>query len=176
MLKEMKRNLINGLKQNTIGTGKCVKSLYEIIKEGGFPTYLQKQIRLDNINEDGVILLFDDTVIAATMTIGGCATMLNIQGRKVPLVIIEERFKGTDIEKAIYLHEIGHVKNDLPNKKDCKRVYSDELAADMYAAKEMGAEKFINALKVIREETFGYCTTELDMRIAEITVNCGLDW
>lgn len=177
LFNELKRGIKNRARYMTTESYKSIKDLYTICKEGGFDGYLKKlNVKLSDMNSDNVIVIFDDKIIKATMTIGACTGILNVENTPVPVIIIESRFKDTEIEKALYYHELGHVVNELRTKENNKRVYSHELRADLYAADKIGGEKYVDALIKLRDDTFGKCTEEIDMRIAEITVQCGLDW
>ena len=176
MLNEIKRGIKNRVEYSTKGMKDMFTNIYDISKIGGYEQYLNNIIKLSDINNDGVIKIYDDKIIKASGTIGACTGMFNIEGKKVPVIIIEKKYKGTEIEAPLYYHELGHVNNELRNKTTNARIYTDELRADFYAVNIVGAQKFIKALKALRKESFGYCTKEIDMRIAEITVKYGLNW
>lgn len=179
MLNDLKREIKNRAKA-TIDEYSCttLRNLKSLMDDGGIEGYLSKlNVKLSDKNKDGVIVVYDDKIIKATRTIAACTGLLRVQGVQTPVIIIEERFKDSPLAEALYYHELGHIKNEV-GKKQSKgyRFYSYEIRADLYAVEKIGAEKVLNCLKAIREETFGQCTKELDMRIAEITVRCGLYW
>lgn len=169
----MFKNLVNGLNESV----KVIKGAYNLGKAGGFGNYIDSlKITYDMKDDDGFIVLTDDTVVYGSGFTGACTTMLQFgnwfHNEMVPVIFITEEFASLSrlVKTYIILHEKGHhVLGHMNNGGMKKRNIEKEIEADLYAASKLGKENVIAAMKIFGQNNLhGKGKREMKKRIQAI--------
>lgn len=168
----MFKNLVNGLNESV----KVIKGSYELGKQGGIGNYINSlKLTYDLIDEDGFIVVTDNTVVYGSGFTGACTTMLRFgnlfHSEMVPVIFLTEEFASLPklVKSYIVLHEKGHHVLGHINNGMSKRDIEKEIEADLYAVSKLGKEEVIAAMKIFGQNNLhGKSKREMKKRIQAI--------
>ena len=142
----MFKNLVNGLNESV----KVIKGAYTLGKKGGFGNYINSlKLTYDMKDDDGFIVVTDDTIVYGSGFTGACTTMLQFgnwfHSELVPVIFLTEEFASLAPTVKEYIimhekghHELGHMSNGGMKKR--------EIEADLYAVSKLGKDAVITAI------------------------------
>ena len=169
----MFKNLDHSIKESM----KVIKGAYTLGKKGGFANYINSlKLTYDLIDEDGFIVVTDDTIVYGSGFTGACTTMLQFgnwfHSEMVPVIFLTKEFASLPrlVKSYIILHEKGHhVLGHMSNGGMKKRDIEKEIEADLYAVSKLGKENVIAAMKIFGQNNLhGKGNREMKKRIQAI--------
>ena len=168
----MFKNLVNGLNESV----KVIKGAYNLGKAGGFGNYIDSlKITYDMKDDDGFIVLTDDTVVYGSGFTGACTTMLQFgnwfHNEMVPVIFLTKEFASLPrlVKTYIIWHEKGHYVLGHMNGGMKKRNIEKEIEADLYAVSKLGKENVIAAMKIFGQNNLhGKGKREMKKRVQAI--------
>ena len=168
----MFKNLVSGINESI----KVIKGSYNLGRSGGFASYINSlNISYEMKDEDGFIVLTDDTVVYGSGFTGACTTMLQFgnwfHNEMVPVIFLTEEFASLPrlVKTYIILHEKGHHVLGHINGGMKKRNIEKEIEADLYAVSKLGKENVIAAMKIFGQNNLhGKGNREMKKRIQAI--------
>jgi hypothetical protein len=146
-------------------TGKIQKAT------GRIDSYIDNLKAEEEIMIDGnkIKVTTDDTTVWASGFRYGLCSYSNLSGEMIFSIVKETKVAKLGIEDFVIQHEIGHLTNEIFNNplfwlSTPVRTLSNECAADLYAAEQIGFDKAIEALKILSKDPT-VNTFELNSRI-----------
>ena len=169
----MFKNLVNGLNESV----KVIKGAYTLGKKGGFGNYINSlKLTYDMKDDDGFIVVTDDTIVYGSGFTGACTTMLQFgnwfHSELVPVIFLTEEFASLAPTVKEYIimhekghHELGHMSNGGMKKRDIEK----EIEADLYAVSKLGKDAVIAAMEMFGQNNLhGKGKREMKKRVKAI--------
>lgn len=163
---------------NTIKScGRIFKSAYKVTKEQGnvndyilsLPTI--KSIDVKDYNVSVNIKMDNDAIMASGIRFGMAHFFVKNNKAHYTILLENNTFKigGSDLCQFIIYHELGHFVNEVFGKYFiCNtRTLANEMNADLYAVKNIGAERTLKALTTLYNQK-GISKSEIRKRIQNI--------
>lgn len=152
-----------------------VKVIYATIKvqkaTGRIDTYIDNLKAEEEmiINGNKIKITTDNISVLASGFRYGLCSYSNLTGEMIFSIVKETKVAKLGIEDFVIQHEIGHLTNEIFNNplfwlNAPIRTLSNECAADLYAAEQIGFDKAIEALKILSKDPT-VNTFELNSRI-----------
>ena len=152
-----------------------VKVIYATIKvqkaTGRIDTYIDNLKAEEEmiINGNKIKITTDNISVLASGFRYGLCSYSNLTGEMIFSIVKETKVSKLGIEDFVIQHEIGHLTNEIFNNpwfwlSAPVRTLSNECAADLYAAEQIGFDKAIEALKILSKDPT-VNTFELNSRI-----------
>lgn len=152
-----------------------VKVIYATIKvqkaTGRIDTYIDNLKAEEEMIIDGnkIKITTDNISVLASGFRYGLCSYSNLTGEMIFSIVKETKVAKLGIEDFVIQHEIGHLTNEIFNNplfwlSTPVRTLSNECAADLYAAEQIGFDKAIEALKILSKDPT-VNTFELNSRI-----------
>lgn len=152
-----------------------VKVIYATIKvqkaTGRIDTYIDNLKAEEEmiINGNKIKITTDNISVLASGFRYGLCSYSNLTGEMIFSIVKETKVSKLGIEDFVIQHEIGHLTNEIFNNplfwlNAPIRTLSNECAADLYAAEQIGFDKAIEALKILSKDPT-VNTFELNSRI-----------
>lgn len=152
-----------------------VKVIYATIKvqkaTGRIDTYIDNLKAEEEMIIDGnkIKITTDNISVLASGFRYGLCSYSNLTGEMIFSIVKETKVSKLGIEDFVIQHEIGHLTNEIFNNplfwlNAPIRTLSNECAADLYAAEQIGFDKAIEALKILSKDPT-VNTFELNSRI-----------
>lgn len=152
-----------------------VKVIYATIKvqkaTGRIDTYIDNLKAEEEMIIDGnkIKITTDNISVLASGFRYGLCSYSNLTGEMIFSIVKETKVAKLGIEDFVIQHEIGHLTNEIFNNpwfwlSTPVRTLSNECAADLYAAEQIGFDKAIEALKILSKDTT-VNTFEINSRI-----------
>lgn len=152
-----------------------VKVIYATIKvqkaTGRIDTYIDNLKAEEEMIIDGnkIKITTDNISVLASGFRYGLCSYSNLTGEMIFSIVKETKVVKLGIEDFVIQHEIGHLTNEIFNNplfwlNAPIRTLSNECAADLYAAEQIGFDKAIEALKILSKDPT-VNTFELNSRI-----------
>lgn len=152
-----------------------VKVIYATIKvqkaTGRIDTYIDNLKAEEEMIIDGnkIKITTDNISVLASGFRYGLCSYSNLTGEMIFSIVKETKVAKLGIEDFVIQHEIGHLTNEIFNNplfwlNAPIRTLSNECAADLYAAEQIGFDKAIEALKILSKDPT-VNTFELNSRI-----------
>lgn len=152
-----------------------VKVIYATIKvqkaTGRIDTYIDNLKAEEEMIIDGnkIKITTDNISVLASGFRYGLCSYSNLTGEMIFSIVKETKVSKLGIEDFVIQHEIGHLTNEIFNNplfwlSTPVRTLSNECAADLYAAEQIGFDKAIEALKILSKDPT-VNTFELNSRI-----------
>lgn len=140
-----------------------VKVIYATIKvqkaTGRIDTYIDNLKAEEEMIIDGnkIKITTDNISVLASGFRYGLCSYSNLTGEMIFSIVKETKVAKLGIEDFVIQHEIGHLTNEIFNNplfwlNAPIRTLSNECAADLYAAEQIGFDKAIEALKILSKD------------------------
>lgn len=140
-----------------------VKVIYATIKvqkaTGRIDTYIDNLKAEEEmiINGNKIKITTDNISVLASGFRYGLCSYSNLTGEMIFSIVKETKVSKLGIEDFVIQHEIGHLTNEIFNNplfwlNAPIRTLSNECAADLYAAEQIGFDKAIEALKILSKD------------------------
>lgn len=140
-----------------------VKVIYATIKvqkaTGRIDTYIDNLKAEEEmiINGNKIKITTDNISVLASGFRYGLCSYSNLTGEMIFSIVKETKVAKLGIEDFVIQHEIGHLTNEIFNNplfwlNAPIRTLSNECAADLYAAEQIGFDKAIEALKILSKD------------------------
>jgi hypothetical protein len=140
-----------------------VKVIYATIKvqkaTGRIDTYIDNLKAEEEMIIDGnkIKITTDNISVLASGFRYGLCSYSNLTGEMIFSIVKETKVSKLGIEDFVIQHEIGHLTNEIFNNplfwlNAPIRTLSNECAADLYAAEQIGFDKAIEALKILSKD------------------------
>lgn len=140
-----------------------VKVIYATIKvqkaTGRIDTYIDNLKAEEEMIIDGnkIKITTDNISVLASGFRYGLCSYSNLTGEMIFSIVKETKVVKLGIEDFVIQHEIGHLTNEIFNNplfwlNAPIRTLSNECAADLYAAEQIGFDKAIEALKILSKD------------------------
>lgn len=155
--------------------GRIFKSAYNVCKkDGNVNDYILNLPAIKTLNVDGyeIKLTVDTDSIRSTGVRYGMTHYFIKDNKAYYTIILEDICKdmGSDLCQFIIFHELGHLVNEVFGKYfifNNGRQLQNEMNADLYAVRQIGVKRTINALTILSCQE-GIDRAEIRKRIQNI--------